>query len=101
MKFDDIQILNVEVVNNEAASRFEAQVGGQIAFLTYRRTPREIALTHAEVPPELEGRGLGSEVVRIALDFAREHGLKVSPDCPFVAWYIGEHKEYSDLVERD
>jgi hypothetical protein len=34
------------VSNNEAANRFELHIGGQIAFLTYRRTPHEIILTH-------------------------------------------------------
>ena len=37
-----------EVSNNEVENRFELHSGGQMAFLTYRRTPREIALIHAE-----------------------------------------------------
>ncbi len=90
-----------EVSNNEAENRFELHTGGQIAFLNYRRTPQEITLTHAETPPEIEGRGLGSKVVRAALEFARERDLKVIPLCPFVAWYIRQHKEYADLVRPD
>jgi len=87
-----------EVSNNEVENRFELQAGGKMAFLTYRRAAREIALLHAETPEEMEGRGLGSKVARAALEFAREHGLKVVPQCPFVAWYIREHPEYADLV---
>ena len=89
-----------EVLNNEVENRFEVHVGGQIAFLTYRRKPHEIALTHAETPREIEGQGLGSKVVRAALEFAREHDLKVVPLCPFVAWYIRKHPEYEDLVRE-
>jgi uncharacterized protein len=91
----------VEVSNNEVKNRFELHIGGKMAFLSYQRTQREIVLTHAEVPAEMGRRGLGSKVVRAALEFARSHGLKVVPLCPFVAWYIRNHQEYADLVRPD
>ncbi len=90
-----------ELSNNEVENRFELYSAGKMAFLTYRRTPHEIVLTHTEVPVEVEGHGLGSKVARAALEFAREHGLKVVPLCPFVAWYISQHQEYADLVRPD
>jgi predicted GNAT family acetyltransferase len=37
----------------------------------------------------------------VTLEFAQEHGLKVVPLCPFVAWYIRQHKEYAGLVRAD
>lgn len=88
------------VINDEAASRFEARVEGKTAFLDYSRSPGEITLTHAETPEELEGRGIGSAMVRAALEFAREHNLTVIPRCPFTAWYIREHAEYQDLLRK-
>jgi len=91
----------IAVSNNEALSRFEAHVAGKIAFLDYRRTGRELILTHAETPSDLEGRGIASRVTRAALEFAREHGLSVVPLCPFVAWYIREHPEFADIVKRE
>jgi uncharacterized protein len=90
-----------DVSNNEAASRFELHVGGKNAFLAYRRSAKEIVLTHAEVPVEMEGQGLGSNLVRAGLAFAREHMLKVVPLCPFVVWYIRHHPEFVDLVRPD
>ncbi len=98
---EESNAIPAEVLNNEAENRFELHVGEQMAVLSYQRTPHEIALTHAETPRELQGRGLASKVVRAALEFAREQGLKVVPRCPFVAWYIGQHQEYADLVRRD
>ena len=50
-------------------------------------------MTHAEVDPSREGRGLGSTLVRGALDDVRARGLKVRPDCPFVADYIARHAD--------
>lgn len=99
--FTRSEVLSIEVVNNEAESRFETSAGGKLAVLDYKRAAQEIVFTHAEVPPELEGRGLGSKIVRAGLEFAREHGLKVVPLCPFVAWYIQQHREHADLLRPD
>ena len=91
----------VEVSNNEARSRFESQIGHQIAFVSYRRSPQELVLTHAETPRDLEGRGIASSVTRAALEFARQRKLAVVPLCPFVVWYIRQHPEYLDIVRPD
>jgi predicted GNAT family acetyltransferase len=45
--------------DNEARDRFELDVDGTIAFVTYRKSPGAITLVHTEVPPELGGRGVG------------------------------------------
>ena len=47
-----------DVVDNRERGRFEMAVEGHIAFVTYRRSDGTIALMHAEVPAELEGRGM-------------------------------------------
>jgi predicted GNAT family acetyltransferase len=46
------------VRDNEDRSRFELDVEGIIAFITYRKSPHAITLVHTEVPPELGGRGI-------------------------------------------
>lgn len=72
----------VVVSNNEASSRFEAQVG-----------------EHSYVPPSLEGYGIGGQLARAGLEFARGEGLTVNAVCPFVKAYIRRHSEYSELVK--
>jgi uncharacterized protein len=57
-----------------------------------------ITFTHTEVPPALEGHGIGSALVRGALDAARAQGLKVVAKCPFVSAYIAKHPEFADLL---
>jgi predicted GNAT family acetyltransferase len=54
-------------------------------------------MLHTEVPKELEGRGIGSALIRGVLDTARRQGLKVVPLCPFAKAYIEKHPEYADL----
>jgi predicted GNAT family acetyltransferase len=53
---------------------------------------------HTEVPKELEGRGIGSALVRGLLEIARAQGLKVQAVCPFVKAYLDRHPEYADLL---
>lgn len=82
------------------ARRFTAHADGGVAVLEYRREGDRLRLVHTGVPEALEGKGVGSRLVRFALDQARERGLKVWPDCPFVAAYIRRHPEYLDLVDE-
>ncbi len=69
------------VRDNPSRRRYELDVNGALAFIDYRRDERVVAMTHAEVPVELRGGGIGSELVRGALLLAREQGEKVVPLC--------------------
>lgn len=93
--------MDVTVTDNPDAARYEITVDGERAgFVTYRQSPGVITFLHAEVHPSRERRGLGSQLVRGALDDARARGLTVRPVCPFVAWFIETHKDYQDLLGR-
>jgi len=87
-----------EIRDNKAESRFEMDADGELAVAYYRREPGVITFTHTEVPAELNGKGIGSRLVKGALDAARAQGLKVIPKCPFVRAYIEKHAEYADLL---
>jgi predicted GNAT family acetyltransferase len=89
----------IQVAHQVEKNRFEAQVGGYTAELTYRLAGSNIIFTHTGVPPALEGRGIGSLLVKAGLEYAREKKLKVTPLCWFVAGYIQRHAEYQDLVK--
>jgi predicted GNAT family acetyltransferase len=87
------------VTDNPSANRFEITVDGQVAgFAAYQRRDGVIEFTHTEVDDAYEGQGLGSALVREALEAARRDGLRVVPSCPFVKEYIERHDEYTDLV---
>ncbi len=63
--------------DDEDRSRFKLDVGGAIAFITYRKSPGAITLVHTEVPPELGGQGVGSKLGRATLDAVRAEGWKL------------------------
>ena len=92
----------VAVDNNEAAHRFEARFPEGIAELRYRYDGGgTLFLVHTEVPPVLRHRGIATRLAGAALVFARDRGLEVVPQCPFVAAYITQHPEFASLARAD
>ncbi|WP_102127407.1 GNAT family N-acetyltransferase [Deinococcus planocerae] len=91
---------DLQVTNNEAERRYELRLDGNVVgFAEYRPAGPALMFTHTEVEEGHEGQGLGSTLVRAALDDARAQGRQVVPMCPFVAAFIREHREYVDLVQ--
>ena len=88
-----------DVVNNEAHHRYEFSVDGHLAATYYSLADGVITFIHTEVPPELGGKGIGSKLIKGALDQVRAAGLKVIAHCPFVKAYIEKHAEYADLLK--
>lgn len=86
------------VRDNRADNRFELDTGGGLAFANYRRTPTAVIITHTETPRALRGRGIGSQLVKGALELIRAENLKVVAGCSFVADYLEQHPEDADLV---
>lgn len=87
------------VRNNTSKKRYELAVEGHVAATYYDVSNGVITFIHTEVPKELEGKGVGSKLVKGALDQVRADGLKVVAQCPFVKAYIGKHAEYADLLK--
>ena len=86
------------ITDNKQQSRYEMAVEGGTAVLQYMERDGALYLTHTEVPPELEGGGIGSRLVKHALEQAKSRGIKVAPRCPFVRAYIDRHPAYRPLV---
>jgi uncharacterized protein len=87
-----------QVRDNRAEQEFALETEGGRAVAAYQREGDRVVFTHTVVPAELEGRGIGSRLVRGALDLVRDQGLKVVPQCAFVRAYIQRHPEYRDLL---
>lgn len=90
--------MEIHVIHNPAASRFEATIDGQLAVCDYRRDGQTLVLPHTLVPVALQGRGVAAQLVRAALEWARAEKLKVEPWCSYVASYMHRHPETRDLL---
>ena len=89
--------MNTGIKHHPENNRFEIHIDGYIGYIEYQKTADVIDYTHTIVPPELGGRGLGTELVKYALAYARVEHLKVVPTCSFVAALMDKHPVYQDL----
>ena len=90
---------NYKLIHNVALHQYEFRIGDLIPRIEYIKTKNgEIYLTHTEVPSALEGKGVGSSLVRLALEDIERQQLRLVPLCPFVAGYVQKHPEWKRLV---
>lgn len=90
----------IEIVRNDATRRYELTVdGAQAGYAQFRTGPGAIVFTHTVVKPEFEGRGLGSRLATFVLDDAVARGVRIVPECPFIAAYLRRHTEYEASVD--
>jgi predicted GNAT family acetyltransferase len=89
-----------DVIDNAAQSRYEILSDGELAgFALYELNGDRITMYHTEIDPAFEGKGLGGQLAREALEDVRSRGLMLEPLCPFIASFIRHHPdEYLDLV---
>jgi predicted GNAT family acetyltransferase len=92
-----------EVEHQPERSRYVLRRGDDVIGKTHYETgPRgELVFTHTEVDQDLQEKGLGSKLIRAALDDLRTStDARVVAKCPFVFKFIATHPEYQDLTER-
>ena len=85
------------LTDNAARSRFELGPQGASGFIDYRRAGSTLFLNHAEVPAELAGHGVGTRLVRAALDLIRSRNERMVAVCPFVKAVVRRFPAYADL----
>lgn len=90
----------MDIFNNKKEYRFEAKMpDDEVAKIEYRWLKGSMVLMHTFVPPSGREKGVGSELVKYVLDYARDQHLKIIVYCPFVKKYMDEHPGYEDLLD--
>ncbi len=98
----------VRLVHDDDRDRFEAWDGAAVVAVLQDGddeadgdgAPTVRDLRSTVVAPDRSGRGIGSALVRFALDDARERDLRVRATCWFVRGWIERHPDYADLLEQ-
>ena len=84
---------------NPAQHQFELDIDGYLSVVEFVRSADDtLALTHTEVHPDLEGKGVGSYLVKSVFEYMDAHDLKIVPLCPFVSSYLQRHPEWYRIV---
>ena len=90
--------MNYQLFDNDNDKQYEFHIDDFIPRIEYIKAQKQVYLTHTEVPRELEGKGIGSALIKKVLEEIKQRDLILVPMCPFVAMYIKEHPEWKSLV---
>lgn len=69
----------------------------RVGMLVYHVIGSKLTITHTWIAESHRGQGLGSRLIRHALDDIRTRSVTVSNYCPIVAGYVDKNPEYGDL----
>lgn len=90
--------MDVAVRHDRANERFYFRAEGQKGELQYTRINNHtLDFQKTYLDENLRGHGWSKELVRQALDYAKNHQVKVKPTCPLVNDYMTAHPEYQFL----
>jgi predicted GNAT family acetyltransferase len=92
--------MDFTIEHDTKEKQFFAVIQGKIAKLNYSSSSNGNILDYYKtfVPPELRGHQIGEKIVQFALEYAKEHHLKIIPSCPFVKRIIERHPEFEALI---
>lgn len=72
--------------------RFAITVEGHDAFVSYLLSGNALIIEHTYVPKPLRGRGLASQLVQAAYDYAHEKDLICQATCSYAASWLAAQK---------
>jgi predicted GNAT family acetyltransferase len=84
------------VRHDAARQRYELDTEHGTAIAVYRQQDDRRVFVHTETPPQDEGKGIASRLVKAALDDSKASGFRIVPACSFVVAYVARHPEYRD-----
>ncbi len=84
-----------KVIHKPEDRRFEVWEDGLVGYVEYYLHDGAIDILHTIVPYQLEGRGIGSALVKAAYEWAREEGLDCAATCRFAHIWLSRHPEFN------
>ncbi|MEB7824635.1 GNAT family N-acetyltransferase [Staphylococcus chromogenes] len=71
------------------------------AYMSYVPSGEQrIIIDHTEVGESLQVQGVGKQLVKAAVEYARENDLKILATCPFAKGVLEKTTEYHDVYQK-
>lgn len=94
--------MSTQVIHDSQQQRYVLKVdGAEAGHASYRASDAGLVITHTEVSPRLQGRGLAATLAREMLDDLRRQGVAVVPRCSYIVAFMRRHPQYVALVPRE
>jgi predicted GNAT family acetyltransferase len=73
--------------------------GKEIGLMHYQMQGNgTMVIDHTEVDKAYEGKGLGRQLVKAGVEYARENHLKIMPLCPFAKKVFNITPDFADVL---
>jgi predicted GNAT family acetyltransferase len=90
----------MNVIHDKNENKFYITVDNSECKLLYKIKDGHMDIYETFVPPAHRGGGMAEELVREAMEYARENNLKVKPTCPYIKVFFRKYSQYRDLEYR-
>ncbi len=92
--------MNIQHKSGDTKGEFYLEKEGEVkAKMTYSKLGNtQIIIDHTEVSDDLRGENVGKNLVETAVQFARDHDLKILPLCPFAKAMIEKDESMQDVL---
>lgn len=92
--------MTLNIRHDQTAQRFFATFEDGDAELVYTEpAPNVMDIQHTYVPESGRGHGVADALADAAFDYARDHGLKVVPTCPFIRRWVSTNPDRAALLD--
>ncbi|MDT3738817.1 MAG: GNAT family N-acetyltransferase [Candidatus Kapabacteria bacterium] len=91
----------MEIMHKDDGSKgqfFIEQDGKILAKLTYVWDGNKIIIDHTVVDSSLSGKGIGKQLVRKAVELARDKKIKIIPLCSFAKAVFDKVEDFQDVL---
>jgi len=91
--------MNLDIYHDARQGKFCAVIDGAEAYLSYVKTDEHtLDFRRTFVPEELRGRQLAEQLVRHGFEYAKAHGHRVIPTCPYVQRLVARDPDLKALT---
>lgn len=85
--------------NGDDGSFYIAKDSETVAMIAYTITKRNaLIIQHTEVDKVLQGHNIGFDLVERVVEFAREKGIKIIPQCSFAKSVFEREPAFADVL---
>ena len=95
MTSQNYDMINIEENDNTFDVYYDGEKAG---FMEFKRKEGILEILHTEVAEEFGGKGLGMELVKTAVEFAKKNNLKIHALCSYAKKMIEKTPEFKDIL---
>lgn len=77
----------------------DGQKAGEVSY--YEAGEKTIVLDHTAVEDAFQGQQLGRKLVDQVVDYARQNGLKIVPQCTYAHRVFEKSEDYADVWQKE